>query len=58
LAVTTETDFGVSTPVIAAEDGCVGELAADLPSPHPDNATAENKIKSAHVGVFKTLSPG
>jgi hypothetical protein len=57
LAVTTETDFGVSMPVMAAEVGCAGVFAADPVPPHPHNEPAANRIKSAHVGVFMNWFP-
>jgi len=53
--VTTETDFGVSTPVTAAGGGAAGALAPEPAPPHPDielNATALN---SAHATAFFML---
>jgi len=50
--VTTETDFGVSTPVITAGGGGIGVLAADPPPLHADIEPAASKVKSAHVRVF------
>jgi hypothetical protein len=54
--VTTETDFGVSTPFTAAGGVTTGALAPGAPPPpHPDiepNATALN---SAHATIFFML---
>jgi hypothetical protein len=55
VAVTTETDFGVSTPVTAVGGVTTGALAPVAPLPHPEidpNATALN---SAHATSFFML---
>jgi hypothetical protein len=57
LAVTTETDFGVTTPVTAAGGVGAGMLAAALPPPHPDIDPAAIKVKRAYISVFINRSP-
>jgi hypothetical protein len=55
LAVTTATDLGVSTPVMAAgADGVAGAVAR---LPHADSIPA-SKVKSAHTDIFMIRSPG
>jgi hypothetical protein len=50
--VTTDTDFGVSIPAIAADGGGVGAAAPVLPLLHADNDAAKIKLPATVIKIF------
>jgi len=56
LAVTTDTDFGVSIPATAAGGGGAA-LAAEVPPLHPDIDAAAIRVRRAPVRIFMKQLP-